>query len=219
MNPEAIYAEADALIATLRDEFARNVRDALDTEMNRGNINGPEEYLSQARKYIECLGPSALKPLASPGETTTKSRKRAPARLDDPGLTAVTDSLLPAKLGHTATAVWLCLLRHSNGRPERRVKRIGYRIIADGTGLTKQQIRDGLEVLLRFGIVQRTKKGRFRLRSEARTTAEYIVLFPTALRLEQWNLALDPVVQARKALRKAARWAKKQERGAISRET
>ena len=53
----------------------------------------------------------------------SSARKALPSRLDDPGLTAVTDSGLPPLIGYAATAVWLCLLRHANGRLGRLVKR------------------------------------------------------------------------------------------------
>jgi len=118
-----------------------------------------------------------------------KVRKALPSRLDDPGLTVVTDSGLPPLIGHTATAVWLCLLRHANGRPGRLVTGIGYREIAHGTGLTKQQIRDSLAVLLtNADIVQRTKEGR--TRDGTKLTSEYVIHFPTVLRLERWRIRL-----------------------------
>ncbi len=107
------------------------------------------------------------------------------SELHDPGLTIATDSGLALALGHTAFAVWLCLLRHANGRVGRVVKGIGYRQISDGTGLSKQQIRDGMAVLLTCGIIQRTQEGR--LNGGAKLTAEYYVPAPTAARIEAWQ--------------------------------
>ena len=116
-----------------------------------------------------------------------RARKALPSRLDDPGLTAVTDSGLPPLIGYAATAVWLCLLRHANGRVGRLVKRIGYREIGAGTGLSRQQIRAGLAVLLTRGMVQRTQEGR--TQRGTKLTAEYVVHFPTAVKLERWRVA------------------------------
>ena len=117
----------------------------------------------------------------------SSARKALPSRLDDPGLTAVTDSGLPPLIGYAATAVWLCLLRHANGRVGRLVKRIGYREIGAGTGLSRQQIRAGLAVLLTRGMVQRTQEGR--TQRGTKLTAEYVVHFPTAVKLERWRVA------------------------------
>jgi len=111
-------------------------------------------------------------------------RRRAPDGLPDPGLTVVTDSGLPKLIGHVATAVWLCMLRHANGRPGRLVKAIGYNEVGEGTGLSRQQIRDGFEVLIDLGPVEKTKEGQSR--DGVRLTAEYIVHFPTTSRIERW---------------------------------
>lgn len=117
-------------------------------------------------------------------EKTPVKRPRPPSDLPDPGLTAVTDSGLPKLIGRNAAAVWLCLLRHANGRDARRVKKIGYDQISEGTGLTRWQVRDGIKNLLGFDIIERPQTGRSD--DGAKLTAEYVVPFPTPTRIERW---------------------------------
>lgn len=72
MNPVAIYAEADALIATLKDDFARNVRDVLDSMVQRDGI-GPEDYLREAKRYVAHFSPSGLKTPPRPSSDALQS--------------------------------------------------------------------------------------------------------------------------------------------------
>ncbi len=79
MNPVAVYAEADALIATLGDRDALIIRDVLDTKMERGEINGPDEYLIQARKFVEYLRSSARQSPAPQSKAPPSAGDRAEA--------------------------------------------------------------------------------------------------------------------------------------------
>jgi hypothetical protein len=182
-------AAADAMVGACRrkyrdpEQFRRGLAGMLADHADIDVATLADEAEPEAEPEPE---PELMVTPGQPAEPAKPAqRRRAPVLLPDPGLTAVTDSGLPVYLGHQAVAVWLCLLRHANGREDRKVERIGYGTIGDGTGLSRQQVRAGLEVLRDHGIVQRAKHGR--VVHGQRLTAEYFVPFPTPARIQTWR--------------------------------